>query len=139
MFFRALLMGLAVFAFASAGLAQTSPGSYYAQQKMRLELLEKQGKITAAQRQAMELKLLQGLTRGASNGPKTGVYPQQMQGNALQGSANALAAQQAAAQAQAEKSREALRRKADGKKTKKKGGKEEGEQKQEDEKKEKKN
>lgn len=129
MYFCSLILGFAVLAFASACHAQTSPGSYYAQQKIRLELLEKQGKITPAQRQAMELKLLQQLSGGGSgagrgNGPKTGVYPNpQAQGNMLQGNANTAAAQQAAARAQAEKSREALKRKADGKKAKKKGGK----------------
>ena len=125
MFFRVLMLGLAVFAFASASLAQTSPGSYYAQQKLRLEMLEKQGKITPAQRQAMELKLLQQLAGGArNNGPKTGMVPTpRVQGNMLQGNANLAAAQQAAARAQAEKSREALKRKADGKKSKKKNDK----------------
>lgn len=125
MFFRALMLGLAVFAFASPSFSQTSPGSYYAQQKLRLEMLEKQGKITPAQRQAMELKLLQQLAGGSrNNGPKTGMNPTPpVQGNALQGNANMAAAQQAAAQVQAEKSREALKRKADGKKAKKKGGK----------------
>lgn len=139
MFFRALMLGLAVFAFASASFAQTSPGSYYAQQKLRLEMLEKQGKITPAQRQAMELKLLQQLAGGSrNNGPKTGMNPTPpVQGNALQGNANMAAAQQAAAQVQAEKSREALKRKADGKKSKKKGNKADDEDnKKDDEKKE---
>lgn len=125
MYLRALILGLAVFAVTSSAMAQTSPGAYYAEQKMRLDLLEKQGKITPAQRQAMELKLLKQLS-GQSKGPKTGVYPQPVQGGNLQGSANAAAAQQAAAKAQADKSREALKRKAEGKKSKK-GDKEDGE------------
>lgn len=123
MFFRALFLGLAVFAIGSSAMAQTSPGAYYAEQKIKLDLLEKQGRITPAQRQAMELKLLQQLSGGGSSkGPKTGVYPMPVQGGNLQGSANAAAAQQAAAKAQADKSRDALKRKAEGKKSSKKKG-----------------
>jgi hypothetical protein len=139
MFVRALMLGLAVFAFASTGVAQTSPGSWYAQQKMRLELMEKRGQITSAQRQAMELKLLQQMRGQGSSGPKTGVYPNQpMQGGMPQGNSNSntAAAQQAATKAQAEKSREALKRKAEAKKGKKKADKDDGDDnKKEDDKK----
>lgn len=122
MFFRVLIVGLAVFAATSSAMAQTSPGAYYAEQKLKLDLLQKQGRITPAQRQAMELKLLQQLSGGGGKGPKTGVYPMPVQGGNLQGSANAAAAQQAAAKAHADKSREALKRKSEGKKSSKKKG-----------------
>lgn len=103
----------AVVLFASGAFAQDSRNKQLVEQQLRLEMLQKQGRINEAQKQALQLKLLQQM-RGQSTGPKTGVYP----GGPMQGGMTGGPVQPPR-NIQAEKSREQLKKKADAKKGKK--------------------
>ncbi len=112
----------AVLWLSSTAYAQDSRNKMMVEQQLRMQQLQQNGQLTDAQKQAIQLRMLQNL-RGQKQGPKTGVYPgTPMQGNGMmpmQGNMNGMnggAGTGVAPQTQADKSRAELKKKADAKK-----------------------
>lgn len=128
MLLRSVALVCVVLALGSIAVAQDDPrNKMLIEQQLRMQQLQQNGQLTEAQKQALQMRMLQTL-RGQKQGPKTGVYPgmpiqgngmMPMQGNGMmpvQGNMNGAAG--VAAQNQAQRNRAEQKKKADAKKAK---------------------